>query len=125
MIGNRIKLARRKAGLSLRGLSTAMRGKVTAQAIGKYERHEDVPSSGVLIALAAALGVSVAYLLDTQGIELTGVEALARAGMKPDYFSVRRAQDLAAPAADTRHLVVLTAARLGKARLIDNIQVRK
>jgi pantoate--beta-alanine ligase len=58
-------------------------------------------------------------------IERTGVEALARAGMKPDYFSVRRAQDLAAPAADTRHLVVLTAARLGKARLIDNIQVRK
>ena len=29
MIGDRIKLARRKAGLSLRGLSTARRGKVT------------------------------------------------------------------------------------------------
>jgi pantoate--beta-alanine ligase len=58
-------------------------------------------------------------------IERTGVEALAKAGMKPDYFSVRRAQDLRAPAPDTKHLVVLTAARLGKARLIDNIQVRK
>jgi pantoate--beta-alanine ligase len=58
-------------------------------------------------------------------IERTGVEALAKAGMKPDYFSVRRAQDLGTPAPDTRHLVVLTAARLGKARLIDNIQVRK
>ena len=58
-------------------------------------------------------------------IERTGVEALAKAGMKPDYFSVRRAQDLGAPAPDTKHLVVLTAARLGKARLIDNIQVRK
>ena len=79
MIGDRIKLARRKAGLSLRGLSTAMRGKVTAQAIGKYERGEDVPSSGVLIALADALGVSVAYLLDTQGIELTGVEFRTKA----------------------------------------------
>jgi pantoate--beta-alanine ligase len=58
-------------------------------------------------------------------IERAGVDALEKAGMKPDYFSVRRAQDLAVPAQDTRHLVVLTAARLGRARLIDNIQVRK
>jgi Zn-dependent peptidase ImmA (M78 family) len=79
MIGDRIKLARRKAGLSLRGLSDAMRGRVTAQAIGKYERGEDVPSSGVLMALAEALDVSMAYLLDTQGIELTGVEFRTKA----------------------------------------------
>jgi pantoate--beta-alanine ligase len=58
-------------------------------------------------------------------IERTGVEALEKAGMKPDYFSVRRAQDLGAPAPDSKHLVVLAAARLGKARLIDNVQVRK
>ncbi len=62
---------------------------------------------------------------DFASIERTGVEALEKAGMKPDYFSIRRAQDLAPPAPDTGHLVVLTAARLGKARLIDNIQVRK
>lgn len=79
MIGDRIKLARRKAGLSLRGLSDAMRGKVTAQAIGKYERGEDVPSSGVLMALAKALDVSLAYLLDTQGIELSVVEFRTKA----------------------------------------------
>ena len=41
MIADRIRLARRKAGLSLRGLSDAMKGRVTAQAIGKYERGED------------------------------------------------------------------------------------
>jgi pantoate--beta-alanine ligase len=58
-------------------------------------------------------------------IERTGVEALEKAGMKPDYFSIRRAQDLGTPQSDTKHLVVLTAARLGKARLIDNVQVRK
>jgi pantoate--beta-alanine ligase len=58
-------------------------------------------------------------------IERFGVEALTKVGMKPDYFAVRRAEDLGAPANDTKHLVVLTAARLGKARLIDNIQVRK
>jgi len=74
MIGQRIKLARKKAGLSLRGLADALGGKVSAQAIGKYERDEMTPSSGVLIALSQALGVSLAYLMDTQGIELTGVD---------------------------------------------------
>ena len=63
--------------------------------------------------------------VDFASIEGSGVDALAKAGMKPDYFAVRVAADLSAPAPDTRHLVVLTAARLGKARLIDNIQVRK
>ena len=79
MIADRIRLARRKAGLSLRGLSDAMSGRVTAQAIGKYERSEDIPSSGVLSALAKALNVSVAYLLDTQGLELAGVEFRTKA----------------------------------------------
>ena len=70
MIADRLKLARRKAGFSLRDLSAAMNEKVTAQAIGKYERGEDIPSSGVLMALAKALNVSLSYLLDAQGIEL-------------------------------------------------------
>jgi Zn-dependent peptidase ImmA (M78 family) len=79
VIADRIKLARRKAGFSLRELSTAMNGRVTAQAIGKYERGEDIPSSGVLTALAKALGVSLSYLLDSQGIELTAVEFRTKA----------------------------------------------
>jgi Zn-dependent peptidase ImmA (M78 family)/transcriptional regulator with XRE-family HTH domain len=79
MIADRIKLARRKAGLSLRDLSIAMDARVTAQAIGKYERGEDTPSSGVLLALAKALGVSLNYLLDSQGIELSGVEFRTKA----------------------------------------------
>jgi Zn-dependent peptidase ImmA (M78 family) len=79
LIADRIRLARSKAGLSLRGLSHAMKGKVTAQAIGKYERGEDIPSSGVLSALSAALGVSLNYLFDAQGIELRGVEFRTKA----------------------------------------------
>jgi pantoate--beta-alanine ligase len=63
--------------------------------------------------------------VDFASIERFGVEALTKVGTKPDYFAVRRATDLGAPANDTKHLVVLAAARLGKARLIDNIQVRK
>jgi Zn-dependent peptidase ImmA (M78 family) len=79
MIADRIKLARRKAGYSLRDLSAAMDDRVTAQAIGKYERGEDVPSSGVLTALAKALGVSLSYLMDAGGITLSGVEFRTKA----------------------------------------------
>ena len=73
MIGNRLKLARSAAGLSLRELSGRMNNKVTAQAIGKYERNESMPSSGVLIALADALNVSVSYLTGDSGISLQSV----------------------------------------------------
>jgi len=58
-------------------------------------------------------------------IERFGFQELERLGFRPDYFSVRRAEDLTTPGADSRALVVLTAARLGKARLIDNVQVAR
>jgi pantoate--beta-alanine ligase len=57
-------------------------------------------------------------------LERTGREALERAGMRVDYFSVRAAADLAAPDAQHSDLIVLTAARLGRARLIDNMRAR-
>jgi len=58
-------------------------------------------------------------------LERAGSQALETAGLKPDYFAIRQAVDLSAPRSDTGHLVVLTAARLGKARLIDNVQVKR
>ena len=48
--------------------------RVTAQAIGKYERNESMPGSGVLIALADALDVSVDYLIGDQEMVLEAVE---------------------------------------------------
>ena len=63
MIGKRLKLARTAAGLSLRGLAAAIGHRVSAQAIGKYERDETMPGSGVLIELADALHTTVEYLL--------------------------------------------------------------
>ena len=74
MIGQRLKLARSAAGLSLRNLQATIGDRVTAQAIGKYERNEDVPSSGVLIALSDALSVSLDYLAGDQSMVLEGVE---------------------------------------------------
>lgn len=63
--------------------------------------------------------------IDYGAIEAEGAAALASAGMKPDYFAVRDAHTLLPPADDSRDLVVLTAARLGRARLIDNLRVRR
>jgi Zn-dependent peptidase ImmA (M78 family)/DNA-binding XRE family transcriptional regulator len=74
MIGKRLKLARAAAGLSLRDLAARIDNRVSAQQIGKYERDEDVPGSGVLIALSHALGVSVDYLVGDQEMVLEGVE---------------------------------------------------
>ena len=74
MIGRRLKLARTAAGLSLGGLEDAIESLVTAQAIGKYERDESMPGSGVLIALAGALGVSIDYLVGDEKMVLEAID---------------------------------------------------
>jgi Zn-dependent peptidase ImmA (M78 family)/DNA-binding XRE family transcriptional regulator len=74
MIGKKLRIARAAAGLSLRDLAARIDGRVTAQAIGKYERDEDMPSSGVLIALARALDVREEYLLNDDELVLESVE---------------------------------------------------
>jgi pantoate--beta-alanine ligase len=56
-------------------------------------------------------------------LESDAMSALAEAGFSPEYVSIRRAQNLQLPDRDTDELVVLAAARLGKARLIDNVLV--
>ena len=74
MIGTRLKLARTRAGLSLRGLEARMDRLVTAQAIGKYERGESSPRPPVLEALALALGVTVDYLFEEDSLQISSVE---------------------------------------------------
>ncbi len=56
-------------------------------------------------------------------LESQAEKELAEAGFKVDYFAIRRAQNLEVPDRDCDELVVLTAARLGSTRLIDNIVV--
>jgi pantoate--beta-alanine ligase len=61
---------------------------------------------------------------DYQRVELDVMADLAHHGWKPDYIAVRRQKDLLAPVnGGDRKLVVLAAARLGKTRLIDNVEV--
>jgi pantoate--beta-alanine ligase len=62
---------------------------------------------------------------DFATLEREGLKRLAEGGFEPEYLAIRRAEDLAVPAADARRLVVLTAARLGSTRLIDNVQVER
>lgn len=59
---------------------------------------------------------------DFSRLEAEAVQKLSPP-LRPDYVSIRAAHTLAAADADTRDFVVLAAAWLGKARLIDNIQV--
>jgi pantoate--beta-alanine ligase len=57
-------------------------------------------------------------------LEEEGCQALENSGFRPDYFYVRKAGDLAEPDESERKLVILAAAYLGKARLIDNVSVK-
>lgn len=74
MIGERLKLARAKEGLSLRGLAAKMDHLVTAQAIGRYERDECMPSSTVFFNLAEALEVPAGFLLGFDTVTVHSIE---------------------------------------------------
>ena len=74
MMGDRIRLARRKSGYSLRTLSAAIAGRVSPQMIGKYERNESMPRSSVIIALAEVLDVTIDYLFDRWDLKLGAIE---------------------------------------------------
>ena len=56
-------------------------------------------------------------------LEMTAASALVARGWQPDYVTIRRQSDLLAPQQNDSALVVLTAARLGATRLIDNVEV--
>lgn len=70
---------------------------------------------------AAAEGLTAGR--DPRTVEQEAAAAIAAAGLRPDYVSVRRARDLGIPDAADRELAVLAAAYLGRARLIDNLRV--
>ena len=74
MFGQRLRLARKRAGLSMRSLAEQMTPKVTAQAISKYEAGKMLPSSGVLVGLGRALDVSLDFLMSAQVEALDALE---------------------------------------------------
>ena len=74
MFEQRLRLARRRAGLSTRSLAEQMTPRVTAEAISKYETGKMLPSSSVLVSLGKALDVSLDFLMSSQAETLDGLE---------------------------------------------------
>ena len=62
---------------------------------------------------------------DYQRVELEAMAELAHYGWHPDYVAVRRQSDLQPPDNGERDLVVVAAARLGRTRLIDNVEMTR
>lgn len=80
MFGDRLRLARKRAGLSLRDLAERIGNDVSAQAISKYESGKMFPSSSVLVALGKALDVSLDFLMSNEVVALAGVEFRKHSG---------------------------------------------
>ncbi len=55
--------------------------------------------------------------------EAEAMRVLESSGFRPEYVSLRRRLDLAMPGSEDRELVILAAAWLGRARLIDNLEL--
>jgi pantoate--beta-alanine ligase len=64
---------------------------------------------------------------DLAALERDAMERLAARGWQPDYVSIRKRMNLQAPGREEYEagapLVVLTAAKLGATRLIDNLEI--
>jgi pantoate--beta-alanine ligase len=60
-------------------------------------------------------------------LERKTADALTQRGWQPDYIAIRKRADLLAPSNDDllakKELVILAAAKLGKTRLIDNLEI--
>jgi pantoate--beta-alanine ligase len=87
--------------------------------LSEAERTEAAQLSKALRAMADALRSGER---DLAAIEARAMRSLQARGWQPDYMVLRRRADLQAPAAG-EPLVALAAARLGKTRLIDNLEI--
>jgi pantoate--beta-alanine ligase len=98
--------------------------------LNETERAEAPQLAATLHAVRAAVlaGAKAGTTLDTAALEAQAMTTLRSRGWVPDYVALRRSSDLQAPAAvgadgGAESLVVLAAARLGKTRLIDNLEI--
>jgi pantoate--beta-alanine ligase len=94
-------------------------------ALSSRNQYLTAAERGVAPQLQAALAACAAALTagrrDFATLEAEGVARLATAGFRPDYVAIRRIEGLVEPSAGDAGLVVLAAATLGRARLIDNV----
>lgn len=105
-----VPTARAADGLALSSRNGYLNEQERALAIGLYQTLQE-------IAAALQTGETIASVLNSATARLNG------RGFVTDYLEVRRQADLQPATAADRELVILGAAVLGPARLIDNLQV--
>ncbi|UZK02736.1 pantoate--beta-alanine ligase [Venatoribacter cucullus] len=105
-----VPTARAADGLALSSRNGYLNEQERALAIGLYQTLQE-------IAAALQTGETIASVLNSATARLNG------RGFVTDYLEVRRQSDLQPATAADRELVILGAAVLGPARLIDNLQV--
>lgn len=85
--------------------------------------NERSVSSVLYAALVEARDKLLAGERNYHEMEQAAIEKLQAAGLRPDYFHIMSRDRLEAPTPVDGALVILAAAQLGKARLIDNVQL--
>ena len=105
-----VPTARAADGLALSSRNGYLNEQERALATGLYQTLQE-------IAAALQAGDAIASALNSATERLNG------RGFVTDYLEVRRQADLQPATAADRELVILGAAVLGPARLIDNLQV--
>jgi pantoate--beta-alanine ligase len=92
---------------------------------GYLTAEERARAPALYRALRAAGEALAAGGADPEAAAQQAAAAIDAAGLRTDYVSVRRAPDLAPPGEADTDLVILAAAYLGRARLIDNLRVQR
>lgn len=90
----------------------------------QYLSHEERGRATALYQALCAAGEALkSGRRDFDRIESNAVQYLEKKGFRPEYVSIREKNTLADAATATRGFVVLAAGWLGRARLIDNLEV--
>ena len=76
MFGQRLKLARKAAGLSMQRLADQLTPPLSAQAISKYEKGQMMPSSSVMTQLSKILDTPIDFFMPGQVAELQNIRII-------------------------------------------------
>jgi pantoate--beta-alanine ligase len=108
-------------------VGVATRREADGLAMSSRNRYLEAGERAVAPRLYAALRDAADALAggrrDFVAIQQAGMDNIQLAGLEPEYFEIRQQEGLATPAPTDRSLVVMAAARLGRARLIDNLAI--
>lgn len=86
MLGARIALLRRRAGLSQRALAKKLR--VSPSAIGMYEQGRRIPASALLLQMAELFGVSTDFLLRGEALSRDDALVCEEAAVQAETYHI-------------------------------------